>query len=165
MYRPQFAFSTPEGCRDEEFTYFFDANNTPMLGTDLYTSAGLKLDNIPLVFEQDAPFYWRGIKVGMTRAAAEQPTTYVFPDLWMMFQDCYLNPLSDGLVPATQYGFPMNPLQFQNSLLTGPPVPLDPEIYCPKGGYLLLFLRTPPSLTGTALLNVTLYGVKRFKQC
>jgi hypothetical protein len=80
------------------------------------------------------------------------------------FRDAYNNDLSDGLVPATQYAFSQNPLQFNNSLLTGPPTPLDPEIYCPAGGVLWLFLKAP-TLSGATLLSVTLFGVKRFKGC
>ena len=166
MYRPQFAYATPEGCRDDEFTYSFDGSNTPLLNQNI---SGLTLRNIPLVLEQDAPFFWRGIKVGVlgSSSAGCPPVTtvaYQFPDFAMKFQDCYQNDLSDGFVPATQYGFPQNPVAFLGSLLTGPPTVLDPEIYCPPGGYILLGIQVP-TLAIACYLVVTLYGVKRFKEC
>lgn len=167
MYRPQFAYQTPDGCKDVEFAYFFDGSNTPLLYQDI---SGKRIDNIPLVMEQDAPFYWRGIKIG-AQVSTSGPngsvggiTNYAVPNVSVKFQDCYQNNLSDNLIPATHYGFPMNPIQFFHSMLTGPPFLLDPEIYCPPGGYILLFLRAP-TLSGPTLLNVTLYGVKRFKDC
>ncbi len=178
VYRPQFAYKTPDGCRDEEFTYFFDGSNTPLLYTDI---SGKTINNIPLVMERDAPFYWRGIKVA-AQSSASGPngsvggiTGYDIPNVSLQFQDCYQNNLSDGLIPATNYAFPMNPVAYQNGLYTGAPFLLDctsqdPEwgtgdgIYCPAGGYILLFLKAP-TLAGPTLLNVTLYGFKRFKDC
>ena len=158
IYRPQFAYSTPAGCRDEDFIYFFDGSNTPVLNQDI---GGKVIGNIPLVLQQDAPFYWRGIKVGM-----RDPDTplYEIPNIAIQFQDCYQNNLSDDLVPAVHFGFPQNPLAFNSEMLTGPPFVLEPEIYCPPGGYLLLFLDAASADT-TILFQVSLYGVKRFKEC
>jgi len=158
MYRPQFAYATPDGCRDDEFTYFFDGSNTPLLNQDV---SGLTLRNIPLVLEQDAPFFWRGIKVDYIVGPGGGPA---IPDLAVKFQDCYQNDLSDGLIPVTQYAYPSNPVHFNSADYTGAPTPLDPEIYCPPGGYILLDLQAPV-LTNPAFVIVTLYGVKRFKEC
>ena len=167
-HRPQFAYSTPPGCRDEEFTYTFDGSNTPMLYADI---SGRAISNIPFPLDRDAPFYWRGIKVALLSSAAGPNGTvggitgYAFPEVYVKFRDCYENDLSDGLVAATQYAFPQNPVQpNNNSLLTGPPTPLDPEIYCPAGGVIFFFLRAPV-LAGPSLLSVTLYGMKRYKEC
>ena len=167
MFRPQFAYSTPDGCDDQDFVYTFDGSNTPQLFTDI---SGKTISNIPLLLQRDAPFYWRGIKLA-TLVSTSGPngsaggiTSYSFPNVNVKFQDPYLNDLSDGLVPATQYAFPQNPLNFNNSLLTGPPYVLDPEIYCPAGGYILFFLQAPV-LSSPTLLSVTLYGVKRIKGC
>jgi hypothetical protein len=159
MYRPQFAYKTPEGCRDEDFVYYYDGSNTPQLNQNI---SGLTILNIPLTMQQDAPFYWRGIKVGML----EIDTGYVIPNVSVQFQDCYQNNLSDDMVPATQYAFPSNPVSFGSQLLTGPPFLLDPEIYCPPGGYILLFLQAPVlgDVSDSYFLNVSLYGVKRFKE-
>lgn len=160
MYRPQFPYPTPEGCRDEEFVYFFDGDNTPLLNQSV---AGQQILNIPLVLQQDASFFWRGIKLGLYDSLI---SAYAFPNVDVQFQDCYQNMLSDDFVPASHYGFPMNPLSFNSSLLTGPPFILEPEIYCPPGGYILLFLQAPLiNPVHTSFLNVSLYGVKRFKGC
>lgn len=156
IYRPQFCYPTPPGCRDEDFVYYFDGSNTPLLNQDVQ---GLTLSNIPLPLQQDAPFYWRGIKVEL-RGAGGGPA---IPDLYVKFQDPYLNFLSDGLVSATTYGFAQNPVVFNQAEYTGPPVPLEPEIYCPPGGLIQFFLFCP---TGTVSYPmVTLFGVKRFKDC
>jgi len=156
MYRPQFAYSTPAGCRDEDFVYYFDGSNTPLLNQNLQ---GLTVSNIPLVMQQDAPFYWRGVKLGVQGGGGAG----AFPDLTVQFQDPYQNNLSDDLVSALQYGFPQNPDSTANGRLLGPPVPLEPEIYCPPGSYILLFLKA--SNASLQMLRVSLYGVKRFKEC
>ncbi len=158
MNRPQFAYSTPPGCRDEDFVYFFDGSNTPALNQDV---SGQTILNVPLVLEQDAPFYWRGIKLGLREPSVP---SYVLPNLSVQFRDCYENNLSDDLVPATQYGFPQNPLAFNSQVLTGPPFVLEPEIYCPPGGSMLFFLQAP-TLVAPSFLQISLLGVKRFKEC
>jgi len=173
MYRPQFAYATPPGCKDEDFAYFFDGSNTPLLNQGLFS--GQYIDNIPLVLEQDAPFYWRGWKIELRHVATggcppTTTTTYITPDLAVRFRDCYENYLSDGLIPATEYGFAQNPLQFLGQFVIGPPVLVEPEIYCPRGGVINLYLRGGVSLgavdpTITNLVSVTLYGVKRFQEC
>lgn len=155
MYRPQFAYSTLPGCKDEDFPYFFDGSNTPFLNRSI---SGLSIPNIPLILDQDAPFYWRGLKIDMRTTGAVPPNVNV------KLRDCYQNDLSDGLVPATQYGFPQNPVTFNGQNYTGAPVPLEPEIYCPRGGVILLFL-SAPSLANPSYLSVTLFGVKRFTGC
>lgn len=167
MHRPQFAYPAADGCRDEEFTYFFDGSNTPMLYTDI---SGKRIDDIPLMLERDAPFFWRGIKLAAVESAGGPNGTiggvtgFAIPNVSVLFRDPYHNDLSDGLVPAVHYGFPSNPVAYGNALYTGVPFLLDPEIYCPPGGYILLFLEAPV-LSSPTLLEVTLYGVKRFKGC
>ena len=155
MYRPQFAYSTLPGCKDEDFVYFFDGSNTPFLNQSV---SALSIPYIPLILDQDAPFYWRGIKLDMRTTGAVPPNVNV------KLRDCYQNDLSDGLVPATQYGFPQNPVTFNGQNYTGAPVPLEPEIYCPRGGVILFFLEVP-TLANPSYLSVTLFGVKRFTGC
>ena len=155
MYRPQFAYSTLPGCKDEDFVYFFDGSNTPFLNQSV---SALSIPYIPLIMDQDAPFYWRGIKIDMRTTGAVPPNVNV------KLRDCYQNDLSDGLVPATQYGFPQNPVTFNGQNYTGAPVPLEPEIYCPRGGVILFFLEAP-TLANPSYLSVTLFGVKRFTGC
>ena len=155
MYRPQFAYSTLPGCKDEDFVYFFDGSNTPFLNQSV---SALSIPYIPLILDQDAPFYWRGIKIDMRTTGAVPPNVNV------KLRDCYQNDLSDGLVPATQYGFPQNPVTFNGHNYTGAPVPLEPEIYCPRGGVILFFFEAP-TLANPSYLSVTLFGVKRFTGC
>ena len=38
IYRAQFCYPTPPGCRDEDFVYYFDGSNTPMLNQDVQGS-------------------------------------------------------------------------------------------------------------------------------
>ena len=61
--RDRFPYATPQGCRDEDFVYYFDGSNVPLLLTNL--GPGAEIDYIPLPLDQDAPFYWRGWKVAM----------------------------------------------------------------------------------------------------
>jgi hypothetical protein len=128
-----------------------------MLNQDV---SGLRLDHIPFPLQQDAPFYWRGIKVEL-RGSGGGPT---IPNFYVKFRDCYLNFLSDGLVSAVTYGFAQNPVTFGNADYTGAPVPLEPEVYCPAGGLIEFFLQAPVA-AGAIYPLVTLFGVKRFKDC
>ena len=172
-YRPQFAYATPPGCRDEDFVYYFDGSNVPLLAGGI--APGVEIDYIPLPLDQDAPFYWRGWKLGGLRnvqgpqgCPAVYPTTYQLPDFRIKLQDCYDNDLMDSMVNAAECGFPQNPVSFLSGLLTGPPIPLEPEIYCPRGGRLQAFIRGGGSLGGFGNLNfvsLSLYGVKRYKEC
>jgi hypothetical protein len=170
MYRPQFAYPTPPGCRDEEFLYSFDGSNTQMLNQDIST---LTLRNIPLVLDQDAPFYWRGWKFNALRGATSPggiPTAYAYKDVSIRLRDPYDNDLSNDWVPAVNYGDPINsPLQNNLTLLTGPPVLVEPEIYCPPGGVILAFILATAVPGGGKLgqwrASFGLYGVKRFKEC
>jgi hypothetical protein len=167
-YRGQFAYPTPPGCRDEDFVYSFDGSNVPMLGQNIATRT---IENIPLPLDQDAPFYWRAIKVGLflnITFGESTITQYRTPNLSLWMKDCYENHLSDGYIPAPQYGFAQNPISFNGQLLTGPPMPLESEIYCPRGGVLWLNVKDNSIFTGsTGYYNflLTLWGVKRFKDC
>lgn len=168
IYRPQFAYPTPEGCRDEEFVYNFDGSNTPLLAAGL--SAGQIVEFIPLVFEQDAPFYLRGWKVGLVNVVTTicppaVTTTFILPDFSIKLRDCYENDLMDGYVPACHSGFPMNPVTFNGAALPGPPVPLEREIYCPRGGTFYAFLIGGATLQNFNSVIISLHGVKRFKEC
>jgi hypothetical protein len=92
IYRPQFAYATPPGCRDIDYVYYFDGSNTPLLNQNV---SGLTIPNIPLVLEQDAPFYWRGIKVNALRETnGGVPDSYEIPDLKVRFEDHLNNKLS-----------------------------------------------------------------------
>ncbi len=166
MFRPQFAYSTPAGCRDVPFIYTFDASNTPPLAIDIN---GKTIDYINLPMEQDAPFYWRGTKLGPLRVIVAGVTTaYQLPNYSVYFRDCYDNDLHDGRVAAERGDWPMNPLAFNSSLLGGPPVPLENELYCPPGGVITAFLRVPTLTSGggqSYSTSFSLLGVKRYREC
>ena len=172
-YRPQFAFPTDPGCRDEDFVYYFDGSNVPLLAGGI--AAGQQIDYIPLPLDQDAPFYWRGWKVGLRNIHPSgcppvSIVSYKLPDFRIKLRDCYDNDLMDSMVTACECGFPQNPLAFLDQLLTGPPVALDgPDegIYCPRGGVIQAFIRGGAGLIfgDTNLVSISLYGVKRYKGC
>lgn len=162
IYRPQFAYPTPPGCRDMDFVYFFDGSNTPFLNQNI---SGLTIPLIPLVMEQDAPFFWRATKINADRELnAGVPDLYDLPKWSVKFLDCYDNPLSDDLVPATEYGYPSNPWTINRANLTGPPTP-HAEIYCPPGGVIHFFVSSPSFNSDSHFVSVSLHGVKRFKEC
>jgi len=166
MYRPQFAYQTPDGCRDEDFIYFFDGSNTPALANDISNTSPFQ---IPLQLQQDAPFFWRGVKVNAIRETTNgNPAQYEAPNITVQFQDCYQNNLSDDLVPATQYGFSIVPVALNSGFILGAPVPLEGDIYCPPGGTVYVSITAPPlgSLpVNKYFVSLALYGVKRFKRC
>jgi len=162
IYRPQFAYPTPDGCRDVDYVYYFDGSNTPLLNQNV---SGLNIPNIPLTLEQDVPFYWRGIKVNADRQqSAGVPHLYSVPNFKVRFDDWSWNKLSDDFVPATLYGYPSNAWQFNNAQLTGPPVPIQ-EIYCPAGSVQWLNLQVPTLSGDSHFVSVSLHGVKRYKEC
>lgn len=166
IYRPQFAYPTPEGCEDTDFVFSFDGSNTPLLNQDV---SGQTISNIPLLLDRDSPFYWRAWKIdGIRETTNKLPNQYEIPNISVKLQDPYLNDLSDSLIPAVLSGFPSNPVDFNHSVLTGSPVVLEPEIYCPAGGYILAFLSAPllgGCGTNRYFVSFTLYGVKRRQRC
>jgi len=167
LYRPQFAYQTPDGCREEDFIYVFDGTNTPALNQNLNNVNFAPPNAIPLNLDQDVPFLWRGIKIGpMRETTSGTPVAYLLPNISVQFRDPYNNDLSIGLVPATHYGFPQNPVTYNSGLYGGNPVPID-EIYCPPGGVVQLFLSAGAlgSLPLQFFLSVSLHGVKRYREC
>jgi hypothetical protein len=149
VYRPQFAYDTPKGFRDEQFHYTFFGFNTPMLVANI--AAGAILSNIPLVLQTDAPFLWRGVKVSPASSA------FANPQLNMQFKDAWGNYLSNKLVPAALYMPPVNANVGGFAV-----VPLEPEVRCPAGGIIWLWLQNP---TGSPVAppQISLYGVKRYR--
>jgi len=148
MYRPQFAYPlTPAQCEDERCHYSFDGTNVPRFqgnipGLTTYTK-------VPLVLDQDADFFIRGIQIS--------PTT-----LLIGIQDPSGHPIvfptATGLPPVLQV-----PLWAQSDgagLVT-----LDSDnwgIFCPASGCLLAYVQN--TLAGSVAGPViTLHGVKRFK--
>jgi hypothetical protein len=162
IYRPQFAYPTPPGCRDIDYVYSFDGSNVQLLNQNI---SGLTIPYIPLTTEQDAPFYWRAIKVNALRkTSAGVPDGYEIPNYKARFEDWAFNKLSDDFVPAVQYAFPSNPMAINTSQLTGPPTPIA-EIYCPPGAVLWMFIQAPTFAGDARFAGVEFHGVKRFKEC
>jgi hypothetical protein len=146
IYRPQFAFPTPEGFRDQEFEHYYDYTTLPAL-------AGVgpaKLYDIPLTIDPDAEFRWRGVKFDHTTLA----------NYGVRFRDTHLNYLSDDFVPS--YLAFIGPSTDARS--GGQGVDAEPELICPASGEVTLDIcsydTTPWQSGGPG--NVTLCGVKRY---
>jgi hypothetical protein len=143
-FRPQFAFQTPAGFRDEQFHYSFDSTNVPSLGNPIL--AGGALRNVPLQLQNDAEFILRSWKVQLGVAVS---------GLFATIRDPYGNFLSATPLPFANYLTPAGAITIGQM-----EVPFESEIVCPVGGFLQLFLYnvstgsiTPPQFT--------LYGVNR----
>lgn len=121
MYRPEFAFPTPEGYVDEVFTYYFDATNTPALNRTF--ASGEQSLNIPLLMQQDAPFIWLATLI-------DDPDNV----LGVQFQDPNRNFLSDSFVPVnlSYAGCSPTPGVPGNNCVTQDPV------VCPAGSVIYL---------------------------
>lgn len=154
MYRPQFAYSTPEGCEDQRCHYSFDGSNTPTLRGNL--AAGTFLFGIPLPMDNDADFYLRGFQL--------EPS-----GLMLRLEDPHDNPLSDSgnLVPAAGTQFD----NYEHPALYGEPdgagiVTLESDewgVFCPRGGRFLLHVFNPTAAPiALATIIVNLHGVKRY---
>ena len=151
LYRPQYAFETPRGFRDETFHYTFDKTNVAALGVILPT---LQLRNdIILQLQNDAEFVCRAIKV--VGAADERGGTPISNlDIWL--KDPFGNYLSQTYVPISRY------LTGAGRAVPGRlPVIVEPEVMCPAGGMWTMYLYNPT----TGSINppsITFFGVKRY---
>ena len=150
MYRPQFAYPTPDNCFDQRFHYAYDQSNTPYLTTTL--AAGAHTGRIPLQMDQDAPFFFLGLQqAGIS-------------GLQIRLETPHGEPLSDSgnVQETTNYVYPALYSQTDGAAL----VTLESDawgIFCPRGGVLNLYLNNPTAapidLTGGQL---TLHGKKRY---
>jgi hypothetical protein len=143
MYRAQFAYPpASDKCQAQRCSYSFDQTNTPALAG---VAAGAVVTKIPLVMDQDAPFFFRGITINAT-------------GLLIRLEDCFENPLlSDQTYTAAAL--------WSESDGAGV-VALDSDewgIYCPSGSTLLLYVQNP---TAAPVLNlvVTLHGEKWYME-
>ena len=119
MYREQFPFCpAPAGFKWEPIIYSFDPTNTPALSVLL--SSGQETDDIPLLLDSDADFYWCG-----TRAS--------IGGLQMQLKIPYTNPVMDQPIEDALYaGLPL------------PPAVMEPLFtFCPKGSAVTVKLRQP----------------------
>jgi hypothetical protein len=150
MYRPQFAFPTPDDCRDEEFSYTFDKTNTPQLEVP----AGVITNGIPLKMQTDAPFFWRATRANPASALSA----------FIRWRDAYGNDLGSGFDRFTN-----KPAYIDVFLISAPSfisgigslsVVEESELYCPAGAVLLIDIDNTAGSAGN--LELTLLGVKRF---
>jgi hypothetical protein len=153
MYRPQFAYATPDGYEDQDFQYSFDGNtNTPLLGSLGGTAGelapGVNLMNITLPLQPDEVFLWRGNKV-------ITPIFGVLP-LYIQFRDPMGNYLSLCPVPIIHIAYPSGAAGWGTAV-----VPMEPEIPCPAGSNVLINVSYPGTGVAFPLPRVILYGVKR----
>ena len=123
-YRPQYAHpEPPEGMVEEDFVYYFDQTNLPVLGT---ISTNTPLSKIVLQLQADAPFKLRAVQISGNVG-----------NLYMRLYDAHDNQLSQVLVEADRsYSGTLNGPQPIGRL----PVVLEPEIPCPAGGFLMIDL-------------------------
>jgi hypothetical protein len=145
-FRPQSPIATPDGYRDEEFAYSFDASNCASLVGTIPTRQGV--NDIPLLLQPDTEFRWQGFKISADAGGSS---------LAVQLKDPYGNYLSDGVVPVNSYGVPSG----LGQKIGTQPVALESEIICPPGGVVWLYLYNPTTGTYTIDIAVTLYGVKR----
>lgn len=119
-YIPQFLRDpTPEGFVDEEFEYYFYPGNTSGL---IPITSGSSINKLTLQLQQDEEFIWRAWQLSGNTGP-----------LCVRFYDPFGNELSAVQLEAdTCY----------DSTLGAPnpigrlPVPFEPEIRCPPGGFL-----------------------------
>lgn len=119
-YVPQFVYPpTPEGYVDEEFEYYFDSTNTP--GLDAVTP-GSQVNRVVLPLQPDCEFIWRAIEISGNTGP-----------MCLRFYDPFGNELSAVQVENDRSYSAF--LQGANPI-GRLPVPFEPEIACPKGGFL-----------------------------
>ena len=115
MYRPQFPIAdAPEGFEWVPVIYCFDQTNTPALGVSL--TIGEQTDDIPLVLDSDADFYWMATRI---------PSTF----LRVQLKDPFTDPLSDDFVAAVLFADGEEPTALE-----------APGLHCPAGSSILIRL-------------------------
>ena len=145
LYRPQYAFETPRGFRDETFHYSFDKSTVAALGVSI--AAGALVNDIILQLQNDAEFVCRAIKVHLAAAGSNL-------DLWL--KDPFGNYLSQTYIPINR-AYRGAGIGVVGRL----PVIIEPEIICPAGGMWTAYLYNPT--TGALMPPAfTLFGVKRY---
>jgi hypothetical protein len=151
MYRPQFVYpDESKGCKNQRCIYSFDASNTPAWNGNI--GAGAILQKIPLLLDQDADFFLRGIEVYGTL-------------LSVGLEDAHGNSLLDPTLP----GLPptLVPALWSSTGGAGL-VALESDnwgIFCPAGGVLKAYIQntTAAPISGTGLC-INLHGIKRYSE-
>lgn len=156
IYVPQYTAPTPEGFRDVDFDHFYDAlpSSGPYYLPQLALTVGdpNPVLNIPLRIDPDAPFIWRGIKIGIHNIGIR------LRDPWGNF-----------LCPDNQF-VPMFLFSAaavrQGTGESGPGCVIEPETECPPQSVIYVdlfsFEAVPWTLGGPNQILLT--GVKRYRQ-
>jgi len=150
LYRPQFAYPTPEGFTDQDCDQYFDGYNAPALGQ---TGGPDWYYNIPLQIDKDADFLWRGIKI------PNQPVDIL--NLGIQLRDPSGRYLTAGFVPVWLWGLQVS---LNDGLTGGPGCILEPGIFCLKGSVILLDYQNLTTGGGAVDFAVVLIGVKRWQK-
>jgi hypothetical protein len=125
-YKPQWAYPTPPGYRDETFLmpFLFEVPGT-----------GAKIESLPWQLDDDQPYIIRGMVFPQIGLANE---TMMNPGLCRI-RDSHGNPLSDGLILSLgawcQSGVALGTTVERGLNAFG--FPIEPEIECAPGGVLL----------------------------
>jgi hypothetical protein len=142
-YRPQFAYPpTPQGVKDDFFSYSFDYTNTPGLANAV--PANNTVLDIPLPLQTDALFLCRAMRFSPV-------------NLGVIVRDTFGRPLQDNYVPINLCYSPSG-IAIAGFL----PVAIEDEELCAPGGVFLLNFQNQtvaPIIPG----KITMYGVKRYR--
>jgi hypothetical protein len=147
MYRPEFAYPTPDGFVDQDCDQYFDSNTTPFLAQ----STPNLISNIPLQLDKDADFLWRGVKIPILDYQGIQNVAIQLRAPGGRY-------ITADFVPIWLFGIQVNQ---GDGLTGGPGCVLEPGIYCPKGSVILLDTLGIGN-GGATLLEIVLTGVKRW---
>lgn len=147
VFKPQFAYPTPEGFRDEPYWVPFKFS---------IPADGLIHLGLPWSMDDDVPFILRGIifpPIGTAQPGANTIPRTAFPALCRM-RDTKGNPLQDTLVLAlgvfAQSGFA------DSTTPTGINAfgfPIEPEVVCDPGGTIIFDFQLPTDAIPAALFH------------
>ena len=142
-YVPQFAYpAAPRGLREDQFSYSFDATNTPGLVASIPANGITR--EIPLQLQTDAIFMLRAISI----AAA---------NLSIQIRDTFGRVLNDDYTPIS-VAYQPSGIAIAGGLF----IPMEPEVLCTPGGIFLLDFQNN---TGGSIAppKITMYGTKRYR--
>lgn len=160
IYRPQFAYSTPEGFEDYDFDHFFSSATIPALNPGVGNPR--EITNIPLPLDPDADFCWRGLKIpnlAIINGASNVPFNVALrfrePNNGRYLQSAYL--------PIWMYGL----VGFDGTDLTGGiVVAFESEIVCPAAANVMVDQLASVLADGSFVYlgQISLVGAKRYKK-
>jgi hypothetical protein len=132
MNRPQYFFTTPKGFRDMPFVRPVNpAQDDPAVASIL---PGQYLWNYVVTLDTDAPFLCRSLFVQGLQQSEIQ-------NLQVQLRDAFGNFLTDGFVPLWLYCWGAGSTSPDGG--SGRAKVFESELYCPKGGCLILDFYNP----------------------